>query len=226
MDLSFSTKPFGFDRVFTAPKTARTVEHDDTISLVIKIEALEDELAHLRKTQNEELARARADAFQAGLDAARSDRDNALLAAMDALHAGVEGMVEERADFRADTAREAAELVLAVAQHLAGHPLLASPAQAIDDAISRALSQVARGTELIVRVHPDMAEQIEERIATRQANDRRRLNLHVTHDPSLTSGDARIEWDEGGLTLDRAMREEAVLRELNNLFPVDDGPPK
>ncbi|RYY35427.1 MAG: flagellar assembly protein H, partial [Sphingomonadales bacterium] len=93
---------------------------------------------------------------------------------------------------------------------------------AIDDAIGRALSQVARGTELVVRIHPDMADQIEERIATRQANDRRRLNLHVTQDPSLANGDARIEWDEGGLTLDRAMREEAVLRELNNLFPVDD----
>lgn len=222
MDMSFSTKPFGFDRVFTAREVNRTVEHDDTISLVIKIESLEDELAHLRKNQNEELARARADAFQAGLDAARSDRDNALLAAMDALHAGVEGMVEERAGFRADTAREAAELVLTVAQHLAGHPLLASPAQAIDDAIGRALAQVARGTELAVRVHPDMAAQIEERIADRQANDRRRLNLHVTHDASLAAGDARIEWDEGGLTLDRAMREAAVLRELNNLFPVED----
>lgn len=222
MDMSFSAKPFGFDRIFTAREVNRTVEHDDTISLVIKIESLEDELAHLRKNQNEELARARADAFQAGLDAARSDRETALLAAMDALHSEVETMVEDRAGFRADTAREAAELVLAVAQHLAGHPLLASPAQAIDDAIGRALAQVARGTELVVRVHPDMAAQIEERIADRQANDRRRLNLHVTHDASLAAGDARIEWDEGGLTLDRSMREAAVLRELNNLFPVED----
>ena len=222
MDMSFSAKPFGFDRIFTAREVNRTVEHDDTISLVIKIESLEDELSHLRKMQNEELARARADAFQAGLDAARSDRETALLAAMDALHSEVEGMVEDRAGFRADTAREAAELVLAVAQHLAGHPLLASPAQAIDDAIGRALAQVARGTELVVRVHPDMAEQIEERIADRQANDRRRLNLHVTRDASLAAGDARIEWDEGGLTLDRSMREAAVLRELNNLFPVED----
>ena len=223
MDLSFSTKPFGFDRVFANGEPTRTVQHDDTLSLVIKIEALEDELAHLRQMQNEELARARADGFQAGLDAARGDRENALLAAMDALHSEVEGMVEERAGFRADTAREAAELVLAVAQHLAGHPLLASPAQAIDDAIGRALSQVARGTELVVRVHPDMAQQIEERIAARQANDRRRLNLHVTPDAGLAAGDARIEWDEGGLTLDRAMREAAVLRELNNLFPAGDG---
>ncbi|MCR5869343.1 MULTISPECIES: FliH/SctL family protein [unclassified Sphingomonas] len=222
MDMSFSTRPFGFDRVFTAREVNRTVEHDDTISLVIKIESLEDELAHLRKMQNEELARARADAFQAGMDAARSDRETALLAAMDALHSEVEGMVEERAGFRADTAREAAELVLTVAQHLAGHPLLASPAQAIDDAIGRALAQVARGTELIVRVHPDMAVQIEERIADRQANDRRRLNLHVTHDATLAPGDARIEWDEGGMVLDRGMREAAVLHELNNLFPVDD----
>ncbi len=222
MDMSFSARPFGFDRVFTAREVNRTVEHDDTISLVIKIESLEDELAHLRKMQNEELARARADAFQAGMDAARSDRETALLAAMDALHSEVEGMVEERAGFRADTAREAAELVLTVAQHLAGHPLLASPAQAIDDAIGRALAQVARGTELVVRVHPDMAVQIEERIADRQANDRRRLNLHVTHDATLAPGDARIEWDEGGMMLDRGMREAAVLHELNNLFPVDD----
>lgn len=222
MDLSFQTRPFGFDRVFSAQEASRTVEHADTLSLVIKVEALEDELAHLRASHNEELARARADGFQAGMDAARSDRDNALLAAMDALQAGVEGMAEERDDFRADTARDAAQLVLAVAQHLAGHPLLASPGQAVDDAIGRALAQVARGTELVVRVHPDLAADIEERVAARQANDRRRLNLHISPDASLASGDARIEWDEGGLTLDRAMREEAVLRELNNLFPVGD----
>ncbi|MFL9841539.1 FliH/SctL family protein [Sphingomonas sp. ST-64] len=219
MDLSFSTRPFGFDRVFTTRETTCTVEHD-SLSQTIRIEALEDEIAHLRRMQNEELARARADGFQAGLDAARNDRETALLAALDALQAGVEGISDERAGFQADTAREAAELVMAVAEHLAGHPLLSCPAQAIDDAIGRALSQVARGTELTVRVNPDMAEQIEERIAQRQANDRRRLNLHIAHDATLAPGDARIEWDEGGLTLDRSAREAAVLRELGNLFPA------
>ncbi|RYD60135.1 MAG: hypothetical protein EOP58_16855, partial [Sphingomonadales bacterium] len=56
MDLSFSTRPFGFDRVFTAREATRTVEHD-SLTQTIRIEALEDEIAHLRRMQNEELGR-------------------------------------------------------------------------------------------------------------------------------------------------------------------------
>ena len=78
----------------------------------------------------------------------------------------------------------------------------------------RVLTQVARGQELRVRVHPDLAERMEAVIAERQSRDRRRLSLTVIADDALAVGDALIAWEQGGLTLDAAARRAAILTEL------------
>ena len=81
------------------------------------------------------------------------------------------------------------------------------------------LKQVARGQELLVRVHPDLVTDVERLIAVRQSGDRRRLNLHVVGDDGLARGDAHIEWDQGGLSLDAAVRRDTVRAELETLLP-------
>ena len=80
------------------------------------------------------------------------------------------------------------------------------------------LGQVARGTELQVRVHPDLLDDIEARIADRQSRDRRKLNLTVVPDETIALGDARIGWEEGGLALDASARRRAVAEELETLL--------
>lgn len=211
MDLSFHARPFAFDRVFTA--CPRETERDAT-SIAIELELLQADLARRDQAHREELGRARADGFAAGLAHARADRETALLAAIDALQCGVETLIDALDERRADMLRDAADLARIAAEHLAAHTLALDPAAPIDAAIGRALAQVARGTELVVRVHPDLGAVVGERIAARQASDRRRLNLHVEVDPTLAPGDARIDWDEGGLGLDRAAREATVSNEI------------
>ncbi len=219
MDMSFQTRPFAFDRVFTdMPPRATGVPE----SMAIEIEALQAELDQLREDHHAELARARIDGFEAGLTQARNERENALLAAVDAIQADLETIGGSLDDTRKGLSRDAAELALAAASHLAGRAIGGCPADAIDDAIGRALAQVARGTELLIRVHPDMEADITERVNARQAADRRRLFLHVAADPELAPGDARIEWDEGGLLVDRAAREAAVREELDGLLGMTE----
>lgn len=222
MDMAFTARPFAFDRIFAAgepPPTGR--EARDPISLAIEVEALHAELIALRAHQQDELAHARRDAFQAGLDQARSDRDTAILAAIDALHAGLDGIEGSLTQIQSDTERDATDVALAAARQIAGHALYALPVQAVDDAIGRVLGQVTRGTDLLVSVHPDLAPDVEAQIAARQAGDRRRLNLQVRADAALAIGDARIEWDAGSLTLDRAAREARVAAEIAAALDID-----
>lgn len=216
MDTSFHIRPFAFDRVFSvgAPQTGEMRVED----LQLQIAALEAEAALMRAEQDADLARARADGFEAGLDHARQEREAALLAAVDALQASIE-IVDAGIDAVAGRMQaDAAEVAVAAAELLAARALDTAPGAAIDAAIGRVLRQVARGQELLVRVHPDLVEEIDRLIAVRQSGDRRRLNLHVAGDAALAPGDAQIEWDQGGLILDAAARAAAVRAELETLL--------
>ena len=227
MDLSFQARPFAFDRIFTAPPASRPgcAPERDAISLGIEVEMLQAELVRQAEAHRAELARARADGFEAGLVHARADRETALLAAIDALHVGVEAITETLDESRAQLVQDAAALARSAATHLAAHTLSLDPAAPIDAAIGRALAQVARGTELVVRVHPDLLSAIEQRIAVRQAHDRRKLRLHVEADQTLAVGDTRIDWDEGGSCLDYAAREAVVSNEFATLLAHQQGRP-
>jgi flagellar assembly protein FliH len=172
---------------------------------------------------NAQIALARAEGFEAGLAQARAERDVALLSAVDALHAGIESLDERFEDVSRRVTGEAAEIALAAADMIAGRAIDAAPVETIDAAIGRALSQVARGTELEIRVHPDLIEAIEARIADRQSRDRRKLNLNVVGDVTITVGDAMIGWEQGGLALDATARRQAVLDELETLLPSPAG---
>ena len=137
----------------------------------IEIETLRAELSRMREDHHTELARARVDGFEAGLAQARNEREAALLSAVDAIQADLESIGGTLDTTRAELTRDAAELALAAAGHIAGRAITDQPVNAIDDAIGRALAQVARGTELTIRIHPDLETDIAERIARRQAGD-------------------------------------------------------
>jgi flagellar assembly protein FliH len=222
MGMNFQTvERFAFDRIFTTPTSdGATVPSGD---MLLEISALRAELALLRSDVEAKIALARAQGFDAGLAQARAERDVALLSAVDALHAGIESLDERFDDVSRRVTGEAAEIALAAADMIAGRAIDAAPAETIDAAIGRALSQVARGTELEIRVHPDLIEEIEARIADRQSKDRRKLNLTVVGDVTLAVGDALIGWEQGGLALDANARRKAVLEELETLLPSAAG---
>lgn len=213
MDASFHITPFAFDRIFT---TAKPVSRDLSAELAV----LNAEFELLKLRSDSEIAVARAEGFEAGLAQAREEIGAALLAATDALHASIETVegafeaIEER------LSGVAAEVAMAAAEGLAGHALALDPTVAIDAAIGRVLTQVARGQELRVRVHPELAERMEAVIAERQSRDRRRLSLTVLPDPAQAIGDALITWDQGGLALDVGARRAAILAELGLDNPV------
>ena len=216
MDASFRIKPFAFDRIFAMPSTEPPLPAED---LQLQIASLEAEAALMRADHEALLAKARMDGFQAGLTQARAEQGAALLAAVDALQSSIEltdGRVEE---ITTRVREDAAEVALAAAEVLAARAVDIAPALAVDEAIGRVLRQVARGQEILVRVHPALVEEVERMIGVRQSGDRRRLSIQVVPDERLALADAHIEWDQGGLTLDAAERAAMVRAELETLLP-------
>jgi len=216
VSVPFSIRPFGFDEIFEL--AVPPPEDGDEADLSLRVSILEAELALLRADAEAELARARAEAFAAGLAQAQGEQRVALLAAVDALHAAVEGVEDQMAAIAAEAAQDAGAVAHAAAELLAGHALARTPAAAVDAAVGRALRQVARGQEVQVVVHPDLVGPVEELIAMRQAADRRRLHLSALADPALAPGDAHVRWDTGGMILDAATRAAAVRAALADLI--------
>ncbi|MHA6721103.1 FliH/SctL family protein [Sphingomonas sp. RS6] len=213
--MSANIERFAFDRIFAAPPVEKKLVDEDAL---MELAALRAEVALLRADHEAAIAQARAEGFDAGLAQARAEREVALLSAVDALHAGIEVIDAQFTEITGRVTGEAAEVALAAADLIAGRAIERAPGDAIDAAIGRVLGQVARGTELQVRVHPDLVEDIDARIADRQANDRRKLNLSVVGDATLALGDALINWDEGGLALNAQSRRDAVAAELESLL--------
>ncbi|WP_010545174.1 FliH/SctL family protein [Sphingomonas elodea] len=213
--MSIHVERFAFDRVFSAPASEKKLVDEDAL---IELAALRAEIALLKADQQAVIDKARAEGFEAGLAQARSEREVALLSAVDALHASIEVIDAQFTEIAERVTSEATEVALAAADHIAARAIERAPGDAIDAAIGRVLGQVARGTELQVRVHPDLVEDIEAKIADRQSRDRRKLSLTVAPDATLAMGDALINWDEGGLALNAQARRDAVAAELESLL--------
>ncbi|MBU3078678.1 flagellar assembly protein H [Sphingomonas sp. XMGL2] len=218
---SSDVRPFRFDRVFsnlhtTEPRNEAEMgveaEEDEVVS------ELREAMARMARDHGDELARARADGFEAGLRHARGERDAAVLAALDAVHASFDD-VDQRLVAAADgMTRDAANVALLIGEALAGHALAQDPGRAIDEALGRVLQQVARGTRLVIRVSPGIVGEVERLFALRQGKERRKLYVTVLPDPDMSHGDAVIAWDEGSLAIDSAARRAAVMAEMAPLL--------
>ncbi len=215
--MNLHVERFAFDRVFSYCNETKGSTQTD---MALELSALRAELALAKSDADTREARARIEGFEAGLAQARAERETALLSAVDALQAGIEAIDGRFADAQDSMAGDATEVALAAAELLAARALETAPGIAIDDAIGRTLRQVSRGTEIQVRIHPDLAPDIETRLESRQAADRRRLNVHIIPDDRVAVGDAEILWDQGGLTLDRAERRAQIMAELEALLPA------
>ncbi len=207
--MSARVQPFAY-----APLPASSPQPRRTEALALEVEALELEVRRLKRELQDERARAFANGREAALAACRAERETALLAAADALHACLEDLDLRFEAMEAEASEAAAQLALEAADLLAARQLDREPAAAIDAAIARALHQVRRGQPIDVRVHPDLVDAVEGIVAARQSRDRRRLFLTVIGDPTLPLGDARLTWERGTLALDRDARHAALAGEL------------
>ncbi|USI73268.1 FliH/SctL family protein [Sphingomonas morindae] len=205
-------KPFGYERPFRVPEEAAAAA--GPAQLHAQIETLRGALEAARLARDEAVETARREGFAAGLAQGREEAGGALLAAVDALQAGLDDLDARLADHVRHVVQDAAELALVAAETLAGHAVALEPVRAIDEALARVLAQLGRGTRLRLHLHPSLVGRMEQALAARAARERRTLAVTLVPDEALPPGDGTILWDEGGTELRAAARRAAIVAEL------------
>jgi len=123
--------------------------------------------------------------------------------AIKAIAAGVTS-VEDRME------TEAVDVALAVARKLCTELMAAEPLAEIMALVSDCFRHLTATPHIVVRVNDalyDMAREQIEQLAKRSGFEGR---LVILAEPDIATGDCRIEWADGGVTLDRSTIEAKI----------------
>ncbi len=162
----------------------------------------------------EKVAEAEARAYRAGYDAAQreakaeSDRRAALALeeiaiSIKGIAAGVNG-IEDRME------TEAVEVAVAVARKLTAELIAREPLGEITALVSDCFSHLVATPHLVVRINDSLYEGARAQIERLAAHAGFEGRLVILAEPSIPTGDCRIEWADGGVVLDRAAVEAKI----------------
>jgi flagellar assembly protein FliH len=160
------------------------------------------------------IAEAEARAYRAGYDAAQreakveSDRRAAL--ALEEIAIAIKGIASRFASIETRMETEAVDVAVAVARKLCVELVAREPLGEIMALVSDCFSHLVSTPHLVVRINDglyDAARTQIERLAAQAGFEGR---LVILAEPTIASGDCRIEWADGGVVLDRAAIEAKI----------------
>ncbi len=162
----------------------------------------------------EMVAEAEARAYRAGYDAAQreakveSDRRVALALeeiaiAIGAIAARVNG-IENRME------TEAVEVAVAVAKKLCAELMAREPLGEITALVSDCFSHLVATPHLVVRINDGLYDAARTQIERLAAHAGFEGRLVILAEPTIATGDCRIEWADGGVVLDRAATDAKI----------------
>ena len=117
-------------------------------------------------------------------------------------------------DHRQQTLTEAAELAAVIGKKLARSLVASQPAAEIEVLIAECLVSLDSVPHLVIRCAPDLADAVREIAMARIATSGFTGRLVVLGDPDQVSGDARLEWVDGGIARDRTVLEAEIDRRV------------
>lgn len=126
-------------------------------------------------------------------------------------------------DHRQATVRDAVGLAAAIGKKLAGALLATQPTVEIEALLTECLASLDHVPHLVIRCAPELADAVREIAMARIATSGFTGRLVVLGDPDRATGDARIEWADGGVARDRASLETEIDRRIQN-FVAAQGP--
>lgn len=162
----------------------------------------------------EMVAEAEARAYRAGYDAAQreakveSDRRTALALeeiaiAITAIAARVNG-IESRME------TEAVNVAVAVARKLCAELIAREPLGEITALVSDCFSHLVATPHLVVRINDSLYDAARAQIERLAAHAGFEGRLVILAEPTIATGDCRIEWADGGVVLDRTAIEAKI----------------
>ncbi len=174
-----------------APATAQN--HPDRSAEIAELQA---ELASLR----EQTARAERNAFAQGEQHGRGQAKAEIQPVMDRMNASIQEVLDMRPQLRRAAEQDLVRLALAIARRILHRELHVDPA-ALSGLVRFAFDRIGRAEKYHIRVHPNMAEAVEQSVPRRHD-----ASIQVEADPACALGTLIIR--TGGGTIDASVENQ------------------
>ena len=162
----------------------------------------------------QKVAEAEARAYRNGYDAAQreakveSDRRAAL--ALEEISLAIKAIAARFSGIEARMETEAVDVAVSVARKLCGELIAREPLGEITALVSDCFSHLVSTPHIVVRINDALYEGAREKIERLAAQNGFQGRLVILAEPTIASGDCRIEWADGGMVLERATIEAKI----------------
>jgi len=163
---------------------------------------------------SQKVANAEAKAYRDGFDAAQreakveSDRRAAL--ALEEIGIAIKGIASRFSGIATRMETEAVDVAVAVARKLCSELIAAEPLGEINALVKDCFSHLVSTPHLVVRINDALYEDARERIEKLSRQSGFEGRLVILAEPSIATGDCKIEWADGGVVLERAAIETKI----------------
>jgi flagellar assembly protein FliH len=198
---------FMFDMDFAAPDKARE-KPPTAADIAQKVAAAE--------------AKAYRDGFDAAQREAKAESDRRAALALEEIGIAIKGIASRFAGIETRMETEAVDVAVAVARKLCSELMAAEPLGEITGLVSDCFSHLVSTPHLVVRINDSLYENARERIEKLSKQSGFEGRLVILAEPSIATGDCKIEWADGGVVLERAAIE-AKISELVGRYMASRG---
>ena len=186
---------FLFDMDFSAPDKAR--ERPPTaIEIAQKVAAAE--------------ARAYRDGHDAGQRDAKAESDRRTALALEEIGIAIKGIAARFSGIETRMETEAVDVAVAVARKLCTELIAREPLAEITGLVGDCFSHLVSTPHLVVRINDTLYEAAREKIERLAKQSGFEGRLVILAEPTIPTGDCRIEWADGGVVLERAAIEAKI----------------
>jgi flagellar assembly protein FliH len=162
----------------------------------------------------QKVAEAEARAYRNGYDAAQreakaeSDRRAAL--ALEEIALAIRNIASRFSGIEARMETEAVDVAVAAARKLCSELIAREPLGEITALVSDCVAHLVSTPHIVVRINDALYEDAREKIERLATQSGFQGRLVILAEPTIATGDCRIEWADGGIVLERATIEAKI----------------
>ena len=201
-----SPAKFLFDNDFAAPVRERPATPAEVAQKVADAEA-----------------RAYRNGYDAALREAKVESDRRSAAALQEIGAAIKGIAARFSGIESRMETEAVDVAVAVARKLANELIAREPLGEVSALVADCFAQLVSTPHIVVRINDALYEAAHARIEALAKQSGFAGRMIILAEPSIATGDCRIEWADGGVVLERAAIE-AKINELVGRYTASRNP--
>ena len=188
-----SPAKFLFDTDFAAPVRERAATPAEVAQKIAEAEA-----------------RAYRSGYEAALREAKVESDRRSAQALQEIGAAIKGIAAGFSGIEGRMETEAVDVAVAVARKLANELIAREPLGEVTALVADCFAQLVSTPHIVVRINDSLYEAAHASIEALAKQSGFAGRLIILAEPSIQTGDCRIEWADGGVVLERAAIETKI----------------